>query len=291
VMQQVANANYLNDGAVEVDTVPLLDTFFLFDGSPVMTRYSGDQRERFAQVTKASANLDSFVPSRHWRSTALIPTCFDPAPHFDYVNRAGGTELIGYDEWRALDTVSIYRYRPRGFFRRCRASENALGYGKQSANDGDSSGGGGSVTSGRENSQAASMASSNDWNYTGLPSFFELSDKALAYTPDNADKNKQDPKVRFAIRLRRLADQTATSEGRSQIKPSARLNNYQSAPAKGYYASVSASEVYFSRPVPRADGKTELASLFNPYWQVHLIEVPDDIKAAAQALQGSVLPP
>ncbi|SDX80062.1 Putative Flp pilus-assembly TadE/G-like [Collimonas sp. OK242] len=291
VMQQVANANYLNDGEVQVDTVPLLDTFFAFDGSPIMQRYSGDQRERFAQVTKASANLDSFVPSRHWRSDALVPTCFDPFPHFDYVNRAGGTELIGYDEWRALDTVSIYRNSPHGWRRKCRSNEDALGYGKQSANDGNSSEGGGTVTSGSENPQAASRASSNDWNYTGLPSFFELSDKALAYTPDNADKSKQDPKVRFAIRLRRQSDQTATSDARSAVKPSAHLNNYQGAPAGGYYASVSASEVFFSRPVPRADGKTELASLFNPYWQVHLIEVPDDIKAVAQSLQGTVLPP
>jgi hypothetical protein len=269
----------------------LLDTFFAFDGSPIMQRYSGDQRERFAQVTKASANLDSFVPSRHWRSDALVPTCFDPFPHFDYVNRAGGTELIGYDEWRALDTVSIYRNSPHGWRRKCRSNEDALGYGKQSANDGNSSEGGGTVTSGSENPQAASRASSNDWNYTGLPSFFELSDKALAYTPDNADKSKQDPKVRFAIRLRRQSDQTATSDARSAVKPSAHLNNYQGAPAGGYYASVSASEVFFSRPVPRADGKTELASLFNPYWQVHLIEVPDDIKAVAQSLQGTVLPP
>ncbi|PFH09442.1 putative Flp pilus-assembly TadE/G-like protein [Collimonas sp. PA-H2] len=296
LMQQVANANYVNDGSVEVDTVPLLDTFFAFDGSPVMQRYSGDQRERFAQVTKTSANLDPFVPVRHWRSTALVPGCIDPLArmHFDYVNRAGGTELIGYDEWRALDTASIYRYHPQKHRWRpftCDVNENALGYGKQSANDGNSSGGGGTVTSGRENSQAASMASSNDWNYTGLPGFFELSDKALAYTPDNADKSKQDPKIRFAIRLRRQADQTATSDARSRVKPSAHLNNYQGAPAGGYYASVSASEVFFARPVPRADGKTELASLFNPYWQVHLIEVPDDIKAVAQALQGTVLPP
>ncbi|MFC5475470.1 pilus assembly protein TadG-related protein [Paraherbaspirillum soli] len=293
VMQQVADANYLNDGTVEVDPLPLLDTFFVFDGKPVMQRYGGDQRERFAQVTKTSANLDSFIPVRHWRSNALIPTCFDPMPHFDYVNRAGGTELIGYDEWRALDTASIYRYRPkgRGPFKRCRTDENALGYGRQNAADDSASGGGGTVTSGRENSQAASRASSNNWNYTGLPSYFDLSDKALAYTPENTDKNKQEPKVRFAIRLRRQSDQTATSEGRSQVGPSARLNNYQGAPAKGYYASVSASEVFFSRPVARADGKTELGSLFNPYWQVHLIEVPDEVKAAAQLLQGSVLPP
>jgi hypothetical protein len=37
-------------------------------------------------------------------------------------------------------------------------------------------------------------------------------------------------------------------------------------------SSVSAAEVYFERPAPRADGRVEYPSLFNPYWQARLAE-------------------
>jgi hypothetical protein len=42
--------------------------------------------------------------------------------------------------------------------------------------------------------------------------------------------------------------------------------------------------VYFRRPVPRADGRVELPSLFNPYWQARLTEPTDTQRAIAEAL-------
>jgi hypothetical protein len=56
------------------------------------------------------------------------------------------------------------------------------------------------------------------------------------------------------------------------------------------YVALAASVTFFKRPTERGDGKKELASLFNPYWQTHLMEVPANVRAAAQALQGVVLP-
>jgi hypothetical protein len=41
---------------------------------------------------------------------------------------------------------------------------------------------------------------------------------------------------------------------------------------KNELSSVAAAEVYFQRPTPRADGRTEYPSLFNPYWQARLAE-------------------
>lgn len=286
VMNRVAQANYADDGTVEVDLKPLLDTFYHFEGGPVIAPYtkSGDERKRFAEVTITAANKDSFIPSRRWRSDALIPTCFDPFSHFDYVNRAGGTELIGYDEWRALDTASIYRHSLRGkLFPRCESSEDPLGYGAQNASNGSSSDATPSGANG--NPRASGMASSDDWNYSGIPSFYELSDKALDYTPENSEEGKRDPKIRFAVRVMRRANATRTSDAVSQIKGSPRLNAYQGQPAGAIYASVSASEVFFARPEKRVDGNRELASLFNPFWQIHLIDAPIQIKAA-QRRQG-----
>lgn len=291
VMNEVARANYLGDGDIEVDAVPLMDTYSVFEGEHAMVPYTrrGDERERFREATLAATRLDTFIADRSWRDEATLPTCFDPLPHHDYVQRAGGTSLIGYDEWRALDTASIWRYQLRGKKKKtCKDDEQALGYGAQAATDG-GSGSNDDAPGAKVNPIATSQASSNDWNYTGLPTFFELSDKALAYDPDADDKDKRDPRFRFAIRLRRENDQTRTSQGRSGIESTPRLNAYVAQPARGDYASVSASEVYFLRPKERDDGKQELASLFNPYWQARLIDAAVQVRAA-QALQGAIVP-
>lgn len=280
VMNEVARANYAGDGEVLVDAV-LKDAYASFDGRPFIQRYSEDERERFKQATLAATALDPFVPSRSWRSEATIPTCFDPSPHPDRVQRAGGTTLVGYDEWRALDTVSMWRYRLRGRWApRCRASEDPLGYGAQVAGEG--SGGNDDAPGARANPRATSQASSDDWNYSGLPGFLELSSVARSHA---------DPRLDFAVRVTRAATQTRTSDARAQLPPSQRLNRYPGQPAQGVYAGVSASQAYFERPSPRSDGQAELASLFNPYWQVRLIDAaPHAAAAAAWALQEAPAP-
>lgn len=288
VMNEVAEANYAGDGVVEVDAVPLKDGLVDFEGGPFMQRRSGQDRGRFQQATLKAAGLDPFVPSRSWRSEATVPTCIDlNGAHFDYVQRAGGTTLVGYDEWRALDTVSIWRYRLRGrFVPRCRVSEDPLGYGAQSAgegsDDGDAPGAG-------VNPRATDMASSEDWRYSGLPGFLELSATALSH--GGSGTGTVEPRLDLAVRVTRANAQTLTSEARAQLRPerpadgSLRLNRYAGQPAQGVYAGVSASQAFFERPAARADGHTELASLFNPYWQVRLIDAAP-YAAMARAIQG-----
>ncbi len=284
VMNDVARANYADDGEVHVDDVPLGDGYPSF-----IRRYSGDERERFKEATLGATQLDGFTSLRSWRSTATVPTCFDPMPHRDYVQRGGGTTLVGYDEWRALDTASMWRYRLRGRLRpRCRSSEDALGYGAQAAAE-ESSDSNDEAPGARTNPRATSMASSDDWHYSGLPSFFELTPDLLDYSPDHPDPAKRHPTLDFAVRVTRSATQTRTSDARSQVPPSQRLNNYHGQPAGDVLASVSASQAYFERPAPRSGGRTELASLFNPYWQVRLIDTGPYLPAAL-ALQGASTP-
>lgn len=286
VMDEVAQANYAGDGDVVVDAMPLKDGFADFDDQPFMHRYSGDERERFKQAALAATGLDPFVPSRRWRSEASAPTCVDLGLHFDDVQRAGGTTLVGYDEWRALDTVSMWRYRLRGrWVPRCRSGEDPLGYGAQGAGDG--SGGNGDAPGARDNPRATSMASSSDWHYSGLPSFYGLS--AAALSRGGIGSSPLDPRLDFAVRVMRDAAQTRTSDARSTVRPSQRLNRYSGQPARGIYAAVSASQVHFERPSPRADGQAELASLFNPYWQVRLIDAAP-YAAMARARQGVTTP-
>jgi len=284
VMEAVARANYADDGEVRVDAVPLADAYRDYQGRPFMQRYRGDERERFKQATLGAAGLDAFIPTRHWRSESSVPTCVDlGGPHHDRVERAGGTTLVGYDEWRALDTVSIWRFQLRGrWLPRCRAGEQALGEGAQAANTGDGGGDNDDAPGARINPDATEQASSNDWRYTGLPAFFALSAAARSHAGG-------DPRLDVAVRVTRAADQTRTSDARAQVPASARLNRYLARPAKSVYAGVSASEAYFDRPTPRADGQTELASLFNPYWQVRLIDASPYLGRAG-ALQGVVVP-
>lgn len=251
LMQDVANANYLGDGAVNVDQIPLTDNYTLFEGKPFIAPYTDDDRTRFREAELTAARKDDFVRDRSWSSHTPIPCIL--GPRGDAV-RSGGTDLIGFDEWKANDEASL-RVESWHFHRFSMGCETdiqyPLGDGSQSAKK-DSS-------------------SSDDWSYSGVPSFYDLSDKALAYTPDNADKDKQDPRLRFAIRLTRANTEAKTSTGRSAIKPSGQMDIYQGREAKNVMAAVATSEVYFERPVARADGLKELASLFNPYWQVHLI--------------------
>ncbi|SEQ93729.1 Putative Flp pilus-assembly TadE/G-like [Solimonas aquatica] len=263
VLQEVAGANYQDDGDIKVDAIPLRDEYALFDGKPFVSRYSGKDRKRLAQVVSDSAGRDEFVRSRHWRDNAILPSeCLAMGRlNFDYVDRVGSTQLSGYDDWSASDHVALSEHHVR-FSKfgvpRCRTSSRDIGNGKQRA---------------------------SEWGYSGLSSFYDLSDKALAYSPSNADPKKRDPKPKFVARITRAKDQTMTSEARSQVSKTTVLNAYEAKPAKDLYAAVSGSEVYFDRPRKRADGKTESASLFNPYWQVRLIDVKAEA-LAAWTLQG-----
>jgi len=265
VMQQVADANYLNDGVVKVDTVPLHDNFTLFDGKPFITPNAGSDRQRFKDVELAAANRDNFVSNRSWNDSTPWG-CLPGFPLRGEAHRSGETKLIGFDEWRASDRARLVteRWGKKGWLSwGCKTiSTYNLGDGDRKANKG-----------------------GIDWLYSGVPTFYDLSTEALAYTPDNADENKRDPRLKFTIRLTRDKDQTMTSDGRSAIKPTGRMAVFDGAPAKDVLAAVATSEVYFERPVARDDGKKELPSLFNPYWQAHLSPTSAASLAAALALQ------
>jgi hypothetical protein len=272
LMQEVANANYLNDGLVEVDAVlpqTLTDNYTLFDGGPFIKQRTGNDRTRFREAERSAARLDEFVADRSWHDQSPWP-CLVPRGVAD---RSGGTDLIGFDEWRAADRASlrIESWHFSFFSSGCKTDITySLGDGSQSAKK--------------------NAGSSSDWSYSGVPSFYELSDKALAYTPNNPDKDKQDPRLKFAVRLTRASSQARTSSGRSAIKPSGQMAIYQGKESKDVLAAVATSEVFFERSTARGDGQKELASLFNPYWQVHLIANSAADLAKAVALQTGVAP-
>jgi hypothetical protein len=301
VMEDVARANYLNDGSVSVE--PLTPADFM----GFIKLYQDSERTRFGDAARTAAFKDRFVRRRTWVLPGLYPDCTSAFPRRDWLDRRGGTEMVSLDQWQAVDTMSEKVWVPANkwdIF--CRAiTEIPQGYGMQMAAD--------NATTDLDplhydysmlvNPLAHGMAvgfSSDAWGYSGIPNFYDLSADAL---------KQPDPRLKFAVRVRRAISETPTSEGRSAIATTARLNAYTAAPAGGNeLVAVSASEVFFERPETyehcadnsfarrdncygRSNGTpTELGSLFNPYWQVHLIR-PEDYRATAAALQGGAILP
>lgn len=263
LMQEVADANYQNDGSVQVDPIPLVDDFSLFESGTFISRYSGNDRTRFRETELEAANRDEFVPERSWSSRSPWPSCVPPR---GAAIREGGTRLIGFDEWRADDeaSLSVETLRVRFGIPRCRrTSRYDLGTGTRSAKKGSSS--------------------SSSWRYSGVPAFLDLSKKARERLPVDGDYG---PTMRFSVRLTRSKEQARTSAGRSHVKPNGKLAVFEGKEAGGVMAAVATSEVFFDRPEKRLDGHQELPSLFNPYWQVHLVTNSPASLAAAIAKQG-----
>jgi hypothetical protein len=265
VMEQVADANYVGLGPVKVDTLPLQDNYTVFDGGgPVIRHYSGNDRARFRKVEVDAANRDEFVDKRGW-TERQFGSCIPYTPGA-VATHTSDTQLQGYDSWVASDNGKYYVEQKQfsGFSLKCKTlSSVSLGSGKQTA-----------------------KKNNGDWYYSGVPTFYDLSTAALGYKPDHSDPDKREVRLKFAIRLTRGKADQRTSAGTSLVKPTGQMAIFDGAEANDVMAAVSSSEVYFERPVARTDGRTELASLFNPYWQAHLIGNSTAVKAAALALQN-----
>jgi hypothetical protein len=293
-MQEVADANYRGDGAVRVE--PALTAagglLTLTDGWASFTRrYAGDERTRMAEATRAAAGSDDFVRSRQWDSEAVLPNpaCLPWRLRHDAVRRRGGTELVDFDEWRAEDTESWWTHAASGFLsRRCRAVEaTPIGHGFSEAHaegqDRDHSAA--AFGNSRENSMAHALmdagSSTRQTSYSGIPGYFDLAPAFL----NQADG---DPRLDLAVRVVRPRAEIRTSDARSQVPGGDRINNYPTTLASDEMAAVSASQVYFARPSEHARNAfgqrifgaaraEEIGSLFNPFWQVRLIDPRADV--------------
>ncbi|NEX61127.1 pilus assembly protein TadG-related protein [Noviherbaspirillum galbum] len=282
VMQEVADANYAGEGRITVDAEALSDSYRNVDGSSeagAVRRYAGDDRARLRDAVVAAADKDGFVRQRAWTSSSPWGCSAVPMPRGE-LRRTGGTSLIGFDEWRAVDNA-LFRQEVWNTAKwTCDGSETTMGDASQSArvrrdDEGVSEGDFGT----------AGSASSTEWRYSGLPSFFELAETLLDEVPDDPDASRREPRIRLAVRVVRDKAETASSTGRASIRPQGRLALFQGSEAGDELAAVSTSEVSFSRPLPRADGRQELASLFNPFWQARLVASSAADIAAARKRQ------
>lgn len=323
LLTQVAAANYKGDGTVKVDLLSgLSDEYVNYSkGMGFIRPYSGAQRTRFAEVAVAAAKQDGFVRERRWSTTAPVP--YDPnclavwELRKPELRKRGTTELVGLDEWKAVDTYSLQRWKTKktwGIVTGCKSVEKPVAWGGQiAAKDvafdkftyGNASkdtpkafanANGGFffslfsvlASTSVKGAVPATPLNKNRWSgYAGLPSFDDLSAPALA---------SSDPRLHFAVRLVRSKAETMTSSGKSQIKTEGKLlPQLDGDLAKNEMGAVSTSVVFFARP-QRYEKNTygagmgkpnEIGSLFNPYWDAKLDETgPADINQA-RLLQGS----
>ena len=230
----------------------------------------GQQRERLRAVVLDSR--DGFTASRRW-TLGLSQVS---------LRKRGGTDLIGYDDWRGMDTLAL---RTPGIFG---ASETPLAW--DAAEDrraavvgrGEH---GGSYRDNPRTSRNAERGLRAAGGYAGLP----------AYRDVRAIGPGSDPRLRFEFEAR----QPGASIGTSDVvmgSPATMVPGTAEAPVRPAYHSgnayaLAAAQVYFRRPVGRADAQRELGSLFNPYWQARLAPVTRAQRLLAAGARGGPADP
>jgi len=237
-------------------------------------RYTGDDRNRLANIVRRQ--LDPYSRGRNWNLQLGI--CIPPVIAFGYIYRKRGATVLSnsLDRWEAIDNLSEWRYSLRRG--RCRETEEPMSWADRNA-DGHSNP---APPRTRDNDEAFDLSRDNDYtvsNYIGIQPFRDLDYRNLT----NGDPNVRNPRRGVAVTVTlpgasiRTANQLNVGVGRLRM-----TEDY----SRNRVASVGAAEVYFSRPVNsrRADGRAELPSLFNPYWQARLIEPTTAQRLAARAL-------
>ena len=247
--------------------------------------YSGDERARFADV--AVRSRDPFTRERNFTVDSFdIPFVRKNG----VLKKRGGTELIGLDEWRGVDTLELHGQRfgcGKFGLSWCADIRTPIGWGgiEVDAGGGDA-GHGHHGNAYNENpttaDKADSVMRSPSYGYfSGIPTSQEISD----VDPAN------EASTGITIRVSKSQSDTMTSGNAAQTGPSGSLAIFGEHPAGGQIAALSRAQVFFDRIAARADGKSELGSLYNPYWRVRLVAPTDADRVYAASKQGGLVVP
>jgi hypothetical protein len=238
-------------------------------------RYTGNDRNRIANIVKRE--LDPYSQDRRWNLELGI--CVTGLAFGYGYHKRGGTVLSNnLDRWEAQDNLSEWRYS-LGKGLRCRKREEPMSWADRNAEDVSNTP---RPTGTRDNPEAFDLSRDDDTQYTvdsyaGIQPFRDLAYNNLT----GGDANVRNPRANVAVAVSlpgadlRTANTLNVGVGRLRMTENLDRNRI---------TSVGAAEVYFHRPVPRADGMAELPSLFNPYWQARLVEPSLAQRAAARAL-------
>ncbi len=277
-------------------------------------RYSGDSEEIQRKVDVIESSRDAFSTSRSWSRIKPLPSRIyvTPIDRFQII-KEGGTRLVRSGdswEWRGKDTLSVHWDHFSCWRCKWRSQELPMGWGQNYAySDSQCPGGDCSnwMRSNRRGEQLADLEGESLGDvYSGVKSHRSLKDLS--------DRSRD---VRVTLHVE-------VEVGNGDIRTAEKINRLGSAsPPQGtlesglepglfytddYYAdddmaALSSAEVYFERPVLQAadrlqvagvGGVHEYANLFNPYWDVRLIEVSEQERQLAwisrdPAMSGQVI--
>lgn len=271
------------DPAMSAELIPLSHGFDAFTRSYSRRGQSGDERGRLADTILQSR--DTFARERRW---SIAGPDIWPLQRNVELKRRGGTELINYDEWRAIDTLEHEGQRLRkGSWRWQRTS---LAWGAAEADSGDGEPGTASHGGSREDNLQTTKKHAE-------PSMLDLNSVGARFSglPATRDLAQLDPhessSTGVSVRVSKRRAALRTSGGSSIVQPSGRLRQFDAEVPGDVMVALSRAEVFFDRPEVRPDGKAEYASLYSPYWQVRLASPSDLDRAWAAARQDGVFLP
>lgn len=244
--------------------------------------YAGDDRERLAAVSMRSRDL--FTRERNWTAESM-DILAPPLRKDGAMKKRAGTDLVGYDEWRGIDTLELHgRHFGCGSFgvSWCDDVRLPVGWGGMYASSQDQ----GHAYHGNaygENETTAERAESE---------MFEVGFSGLPSTRDLADLDSDAPlDTGITVMVEKAHADTRTSGNGALAHPSGRLELFGERPAGQRMVALSRASVYFDRIEARADGKTEIASTYNPYWRVRLVAPTAADKAYAAGRQDGLFLP
>lgn len=243
---------------------------------------SGDERGRFADVTMRSR--DEFTRERSW---TIKSEDFPLIRKDGALKKRGGTELVGYDQWRAVDTLELHGRRfgcGRFGTSWCSDIKRPIGWGAAMVSrSGFDNGPGYHGNAYKENATTASNADS----VMATPTYAFFSG-----IPDSRELRKLDPEdditTGITIRVHKAQSATLTSGNVLRAKSSGDLALFSDHPSNGQIAALSRAQVFFDRIAERRDGETEIGSLYNPYWRVRLVAPTVADKAYAATRQSGL---
>jgi hypothetical protein len=232
--------------------------------------FSGNDRARLKDVVVRSR--DGFTSDRGHEFDMVVIE----------LQKRGGTQLFGFDTWRGVDTMSLHT--PDIFF----DFDESVPIGFGSAQNGPQNVNFAQVArsdygNSRRDNPLATRGAILQHNTGGRRA---TGYRGLQATRDINNPQRQDDRsLDFVVEVERGRDTLATSD-RSIGVEGVRLysgGNASQRPDmhKDKFYAISTAQVYFQRPVGRADGRREFPSLYNPYWQVRLAPTARSSRIAA----------
>jgi hypothetical protein len=220
----------------------------------------GDDRSRLRDVVLASR--DAFTARREWAVRNVA------SPLRNRIDRRGGTTLNDLDTWSAVDSMThgYWRLTWKGW----RWRTDTVGSGVATIGDESSS-----------ESRVLEQEYDLTAQYSGLPAIHELRD----ITTDPAGS-----RFGITVRVEKQRTATLTSQQAAVAGPSGRLAVFDATAAPAAMAALARAQVVFDRP-PRADGRTEYASLYSPFWHVRLVPPTPEDRLYSATRQGNLALP